>query len=61
MAGASPLAVVVAPENTALSDAVRGALDELAADGVLASVRTKWVGDLPELKAAEVEADTPED
>jgi polar amino acid transport system substrate-binding protein len=53
LASATPLAVVVAPDNNVLSDAVRGALDELAADGVLASVRSKWVGDLPELQAEE--------
>jgi ABC-type amino acid transport substrate-binding protein len=53
LAPATPLAVVVAPENTTLSDGVRDALDELAADGVLSSVRRKWVGELPELQAEE--------
>lgn len=53
LVGATPLAVVVAPDNNTLSDTVRSALDELAADGVLDSVRSKWVGDLPELKAEE--------
>ena len=49
LADATPLSVAVAVENTTLADAVRSALDELAADGVLESVRKKWVGDLPEL------------
>ncbi len=45
----SPLAIAVAPDATTLSDAVREALDGLAADGVLDTIRRKWVGDLPEL------------
>jgi len=44
------LGVAVAKDNTALGDAVRAGLDELAADGVLATVRRTWVGDLPELE-----------
>lgn len=51
LAPATPLAVAVNAENTDLADAVRSALDELAADGVLDSVRSKWLGDLPQLKA----------
>lgn len=53
LADTYPLSAVVAAENTALSDAVRTALDELAADGVLDSIRRKWVGDLPELTVAD--------
>lgn len=53
LADAYPLAAVVAAENTELSDVIREALDELAADGVLDSVRRKWVGDLPPLRSAE--------
>jgi len=52
LAPATPLTVAVAAENSTLSDAVRTALDELAADGVLGSIRAKWVGDLPELETA---------
>jgi polar amino acid transport system substrate-binding protein len=48
-----PLAAAVALENTTLADGVRGALDQLAADGVLQFVRTKWVGELPELTVQE--------
>ena len=53
---ASPLAVAVAVDNTALADAVRVALDELAADGVLETIRRKWLGDAPEIQVE----DTPE-
>jgi len=44
------LGVAVAKDNTALGDAVRASLDELAADGALATVRRTWIGDLPELE-----------
>lgn len=56
---AAPLAVVVAPDNTALADPVREALDSLAADGVLDTIRRKWVDDLPELELAEETSPTP--
>jgi ABC-type amino acid transport substrate-binding protein len=59
LAPATPLAVAVGPENAELSDAVRVALDELAADGVLDSVRNKWVGDLPELTVPDTGDDAP--
>jgi polar amino acid transport system substrate-binding protein len=49
---ASLLGVGVAPDNTALGDATRSALDALSADGVLDAIRHKWVGELPKLKAA---------
>jgi polar amino acid transport system substrate-binding protein len=49
---AVPLGVGVLPDNTELSTAVRGALDALAADRVLETIRRKWVGGLPKLKAA---------
>jgi len=39
-------------EAADLEEAVRGALDKLAADGVLMTVRVKWLGDLPELETA---------
>jgi polar amino acid transport system substrate-binding protein len=47
---AAPLGIAVAQENPDLGDAVRGALDALAADGVLDAIRTNWVGDLPPLE-----------
>jgi len=47
---AVPLGVAVALDNVALGDAVRTTLDGLSADGVLAAIRTKWVGSLPKLK-----------
>lgn len=49
LAPASALSVAVGPDNTKLADAIRDALDELAADGVLAQARRTWVGSLPEL------------
>lgn len=52
MAAATLLGAAVVPDNTALVDATREALDGLAADGVLAAIRSKWVGDLPKLKVA---------
>ena len=48
----SLLGVGVAPDNTALADATRSALDSLAADGVLDTIRLKWVGDLAKPKVA---------
>lgn len=53
LAPATPLSVAVATENSTLAEAVRVALDEMAADGVLDSIRSKWVGELPELSEAE--------
>ncbi len=54
----TPLSVAVAPDATALYDAVRAALDELAADGVLDTIRRKWVGELPELPLPSADAET---
>ena len=50
---AKALGVAVAKDNTVLGDAVRTALDDLAAKGALASVRRTWVGDLPEIEVTE--------
>ena len=46
------LTVAVAKDNSQLADALRESLDGLASDGVLKTVRSKWVGDLPELAVA---------
>lgn len=54
---ADPLAVAVAADNATLSDSVRATLDGLVADGVIATIRRKWVGDLPELTLAESSAE----
>ncbi|MDZ4169838.1 MAG: transporter substrate-binding domain-containing protein [Coriobacteriia bacterium] len=54
----SPLSVATGSEATALGDAVREALDVLAADGVLDTLRRKWVGELPELSLPASEAST---
>lgn len=45
-----PLGVLVAKDATDLQNAVREVLDGMATDGTLATIRTKWVGDLPELR-----------
>jgi polar amino acid transport system substrate-binding protein len=48
---AMPLGVLVAKDATDLESAVREVLDGMATDGTLSTIRTKWVGDLPELRA----------
>jgi ABC-type amino acid transport substrate-binding protein len=52
---ASVLGAAVSVDNTTLGDAVRTALDELSTDGVLETVRRKWLGNVPEIP---VEAST---
>lgn len=47
---AEPLGVAVAKDAMELEAAVREALDGMAADGVLGTIRRKWVGDLPVLQ-----------
>lgn len=59
VAPAEPLAVVVAESNTTLAEAVRTALDELAADGVLDTIRRKWTGDLPALALPDISEESP--
>ena len=46
---AQPLGIAVRKDAAELEAAVRGTLDAMAADGVLQTIRRKWVGDLPEL------------
>lgn len=48
---ATPLGVAVAPDNAELETAVREALNTIAANGVLETVLSTWLGDLPELSA----------
>jgi polar amino acid transport system substrate-binding protein len=55
LAPATPLAVAVTAENTTLGEAVRLALDELAAGGVFETLRSKWVGDAPALVGLEAQ------
>jgi ABC-type amino acid transport substrate-binding protein len=50
---AVPLGAAVALDNVKLADAVRTGLDALSADGVLDAIRTKWVGELPDLQLPE--------
>ncbi len=47
-----PLGVGVPPDKQALANQVRSTLDDMAAQGVLATLRRKWVGDLPILRVA---------
>ncbi len=49
---ADPLGVAVAKDADELEDIVRATLDELASDGTLATIRVKWLGDLPDLATA---------
>lgn len=46
---AEPLGVAVAKDAVELETAVREALDAMAADGVLDTIRRKWLGELPQL------------
>ncbi|MHB8050481.1 MAG: substrate-binding periplasmic protein [Coriobacteriia bacterium] len=46
---AEPLGVAVAKDAVELEAAVRAALDGMAADGLLQTIRHKWVGNLPQL------------
>jgi polar amino acid transport system substrate-binding protein len=51
LAQAAPVGVGVSKDDPKLEDAVRRALDEMSSQGILATLRRKWVGDLPQLKA----------
>lgn len=55
IAPAAQLGVAVAAENTTLEQAVRDALDGLAARGVLETIRAKWAVGLPVLETPPVE------
>ena len=46
------LGVTVAPDSADLEAAVREALDGLSSDGILETIRTKWVGGLMSLEAS---------
>lgn len=52
LAPAVPVGVAVAKDRTELEQAVRAALDELSSQGVLETLRRKWMGDLPRLVGA---------
>lgn len=47
-----PLGAVVRKDAIELEAAIRGTLDAMAADGVLATIRGKWLGALPELASS---------
>ncbi len=44
------IGIAVRSDNSALQEAIRARLEGLAADGVLATIRKKWVADLPKLQ-----------
>lgn len=60
LAPAVPVGVAVAKDRTELEQAVRAALDELSSQGVLETLRRKWMGDLPRLAGAIDSSDTVE-
>lgn len=47
---AAPVGTAVGPEADELESEVRAVLDVLQADGVLETIRSKWVGGLPKLE-----------
>ncbi|MDI6712075.1 MAG: ABC transporter substrate-binding protein [Anaerosomatales bacterium] len=47
----APLGALVAKDSAELEMSVREVLDAMAADGTLAAIRAKWVGDLPDIRA----------
>lgn len=61
LAQASPLGVGVSKGAPKLEVAVRRALDEMSAQGILATLRRKWVGDLPQLKSPGAESSSTAD
>lgn len=52
---AYPLGVAVSKENPQLEAQVRKILDNLAASGVLGTLRRKWAGDLPRLASPQAQ------
>lgn len=53
---AFPLGIGVSSDKPLLESDIRSALDSLAAEGVLATLRRKWVGDLPQLQMPSIGA-----
>lgn len=47
---AQPLGIAVKKDATELETAIRQTVDALAADGTLDTIRTKWLGDIPQLE-----------
>lgn len=52
LAPAVPVGIAVARDRTELEQAVRAALDDLSSQGVLETLRRKWMGELPRLAGA---------
>ncbi|MBE0417900.1 MAG: transporter substrate-binding domain-containing protein [Coriobacteriia bacterium] len=52
---ATPIGIVVATDATELEGVIREALDTLATNGILDTIRAKWVDDLPSLEIATVD------
>jgi len=47
-----PIGIAIKKDATDLEEAVRSALDGLASEGVLNTIKAKWLGDFPVLEAA---------
>jgi len=60
IAPALPVGVTVAKDRPELEQAVRDALDELSAQGVLETLRQKWLGEFPRLAGASDASGTAE-
>lgn len=60
LAPAVPVGIAVARDRTELEQAVRGALDDLSSQGVLETLRRKWMGALPRLAGATEETSSIE-
>lgn len=52
---ATPIGIVVATDATDLEVLIRETLDKLATDGILDTIRAKWVDDLPALEVTTVD------
>lgn len=59
LGSAYPIGVGVSQSNTQLESQIRAVLDKLASQGVLQTLRRKWVGDLAPLQVSETTS-TPE-
>jgi polar amino acid transport system substrate-binding protein len=59
LADATPVGVGVSRDKPQLENAVRSALDGLAADGALPTLLNKWLGDMPKLEGSSETSATP--
>lgn len=59
IAPSTPIGVAVNKENPELENVLRSTLDQMSAEGVLGTLRRKWVGDLPDMGASSEETTNP--